>query len=43
MKIIAKRGRKFYNENFNSTLVSQYILDKTLANKDRFNYIWSNK
>ena len=43
MKIIANRGRKFYNKNFNSTLVSQFILDKTLNFKNQYNYIWPNK
>ncbi len=40
MKKIAKNGKKFYNKHFNSTIVSQYILDQTLNLKNKFNYFW---
>jgi glycosyltransferase involved in cell wall biosynthesis len=37
---IARNGKKFYFENFNSTLVSQYILDKTFGIYSKKNFIW---
>ena len=43
MKIIARNGKKFYNRNFNSTIVSQYIIDNTLNLKNKFIYSWHKK
>ncbi len=43
MKKTAKRGKLFYNKYFNSTIVSQFILDETLNLKSKFKYIWQNK
>ena len=43
MKSIAKRGMNFYNKNFNSTIVSQFILDRTLKLKNKYNYLWYKK
>ena len=43
MKKIASRGRKFYNKNYNSTIVSQYFIDITFSLKNRYNYIWNKK
>ena len=40
MKKIAQNGKKFYNKHFNSTIVSQFILDKTFNFKNKFNYHW---
>ncbi len=43
MKKIAKNGMNFYNKYYNSTLVSQFILDYTLNSKKKFNYLWYAK
>ena len=43
MKKIANNGKKFYNKNFNSTIVSQYILDRTFKFKNKFSYSWDLK
>jgi hypothetical protein len=43
MKNIAKNGKKFYNKNFNSTIVSQYIIDVTFKLKHKYKYIWYKK
>ncbi len=43
MKKIAKNGRKFYNKNFNSTIVSQFMIDVTFNLKNKYKYIWKNK
>ena len=43
MKKIASRGRKFYNKNYNSTIVSQYFIDITFSLNNRYNYIWNKK
>ncbi len=43
MKKIAKNGKKFYNKNFNSTIVSQFIIDVTFNLKNKYKYIWKNK
>ena len=37
---IARNGKKMYFENFNSTLVSQYILNKTFGIHRNKNFIW---
>ena len=39
---IAKRGRDKYFRYFNSTLVAQFIIEKTLGLKDTKNYLWHN-
>ena len=41
-KRIAKNGREFYLKEFNSTLVSDFILSKTLDYKTKRSFIWSN-
>ena len=38
---IARNGKKKYMKYFNSDIVSQYIIDKTLELKNNNNYIWS--
>jgi len=43
MKKIAKNGRKLYNRNFNSTIVSQFIIDVTFNLKNKYKYNWKNK
>lgn len=43
MKKIANRGRKFYNKNYNSTIVSQFFIDITFNLKNRYKYLWYNK
>ena len=40
MKNIAKKGRKFYNKNYNSTIVSQFFIDTTFNIKNKYKYIW---
>ena len=37
---IAKNGKEKYMKNFNSTLVANYIINKTLDLKDKKNYLW---
>ena len=37
---IARRGKNFYFKYFNSTLVAEYIIKKTLDIKDTNSYIW---
>jgi spore maturation protein CgeB len=39
-KRIAKNGRDFYLKRFNSTIVADYILSKTLNYKNNNNFIW---
>ena len=39
-KKISLNGKKAYFNYFNSNIVSQYILDKTLINKSKIKYIW---
>ena len=39
---IAKNGKEKYVKNFNSTLVANYIIKKTLELKDKNNYLWEN-
>jgi glycosyltransferase involved in cell wall biosynthesis len=41
-KRIAKNGKDFYLREFNSTLVSDFILSKTLDYKSKNKFIWSN-
>jgi len=43
MKKIASRGRKFYNKNYNSTIVSQFFIDITFNLKSRYKYLWNKK
>ena len=43
MKKIANKGKKFYNKNYNSTIVSQFFIDTTFNLKNKYNYIWYNK
>ena len=40
MKKIANNGKKFYNKHFNSTIVSQFILDRTFKFKNKITYSW---
>ena len=37
---ISKNGKKRYFEIFNNSIVSDYILHKTLKSKPNFKYIW---
>jgi glycosyltransferase involved in cell wall biosynthesis len=39
---IAKNGKEFYLKKFNSTLVSDFILSKTLDYKSKHKFIWEN-
>ena len=39
-KRIAKNGRDFYIKNFNSTIVSDFILSKTLDYKSKYKFVW---
>jgi hypothetical protein len=39
-KLIAKNGRDFYLKNFNSTLVADFILTKTLGFNSNNKFIW---
>ena len=41
-KRIAKNGRDFYLKSFNSTIVADYILSKTLNYKSKNDFIWEN-
>ena len=43
MKKIASNGKKFYNLNYNSSIVSQYFIDVIFKLKDKYKYIWKNK
>ena len=40
MKRIAHKGKKFYNKNYNSSIVSQFFIDVTFKLKNKYNYIW---
>ena len=42
MKKKARDGQKFYNLHYNSTIVSQYLIDKTLGLKNKYKYLWEN-
>ena len=37
---IAKAGRKKYHKNFDSKIVAQYIIDKTMGYKSKQKFIW---
>ena len=39
-KLIAKKGKQKYFKYFNSTLVADYIIKKTLNTKDKSRFIW---
>ncbi|MEK9894787.1 MAG: glycosyltransferase, partial [Pelagibacteraceae bacterium] len=39
-KKIAKNGKKKYFKYFNSTIVADYIINKTFNTKSKINYIW---
>ena len=39
-KKIAKNGKKKYFKYFNSTIIADYIIDRTLDKKSSRNYIW---
>ena len=41
-KSIAKKGKKKYMKYFNSTLVAEFIIDKTLGINNKKNYLWNN-
>ena len=43
MKKIASYGKKFYNLNFNSTIVSKFIIDKTFKINKKDQYLWIKK
>ncbi len=40
---IAKNGKKYYLKYFNSTIIAEYILSKTLNFKPTNRFIWENK
>ena len=42
-KRIARNGKNKYMKYFNSDLVSQFIIDKTLGLKDKKKYLWNKK
>jgi len=41
-KRIAKNGRDFYSKNFNSTIVSDFILSKLFDFKSKNKFVWEN-
>ena len=41
-KSIAKKGKNKYMKYFNSKLVAQFIIDKTLGIENKNNYLWHN-
>ena len=41
-KRIAKNGRDFYSKNFNSTIVSDFILSKLFDFKSKNKFLWEN-
>ena len=43
MKKIASYGKKFYNLNFNSTIVSKFIIEKTFKINKKDEYSWIKK
>ena len=43
MKRIANKGKKFYNKNFNSTIISQFFIDITFNLKNNYHYLWYKK
>ena len=40
-KNIAKKGKIKYMKYFNSNLVAQFIIEKTLGIKSKQNYLWT--
>ena len=42
-KKIAKNGRDAYLKKFNSTIIADFILSKTLNYKSKYKFIWDNK
>ena len=40
---IAKAGKKKYFKYFNSTIVAEFILSKTLGYKSKSKFIWDNE
>ena len=42
-KKIAKNGRNAYLKRFNSMIVSDFILSKTLGYKSKYKFSWENK
>jgi len=40
LKKIASNGRKTYHKKYNSTIISQYIIDKTTNTKSKQKYSW---
>jgi len=41
MKKIASNGKQFYNLKFNSTIVSKFIIDKSLNINKKNRYLWN--
>ena len=41
-RIIGKKGKEKYLKHFNSNLVAQFIINKTLGIKDKNKYLWYN-
>ena len=39
-KSIARNGKKKYMKYFNSTLVAEFIINKTLGGNDKKKYLW---
>ena len=39
-KLIGKKGKKKYMKYFNSTLVADYIINKTLGRDSKKRYLW---
>ena len=39
-KRIAKNGNEYYLKNFNSTIVADYILSKTLGYRSKKKFVW---
>ena len=40
MRRIAKNGKKHYFKYFNSTIVADFIIDRTFGNGSKKKYIW---
>ena len=41
MKKIASKGRINYHKKFNSNIVSEYIINKTLNKNNKKKYFWN--
>ncbi|MBD1150495.1 glycosyltransferase [Pelagibacterales bacterium SAG-MED29] len=41
-KILGRNGKEKYMKYFNSTLVAEFIIDKTLGINNKKNYLWNN-